>query len=171
MPLVQGRRRGFRVATVAAGLLMLSAPPVRAADPWLHLSISQPTTAAPRVAATGAIVPVAMHLPRSPYGPVANTAERPYRTAESMACLITGSAATLAALGLGWENVTNLISGGVVAGAGTGAAALGLFGVVFLSFCTIGQALTPLYMDLLGSGAPALPEGTAPPSTEPSPPL
>ena len=88
-----------------------------------------------------------------------------------MACLITGSAATLAALSLGWENVTNLISGGVVAGAGTGAAALGLFGVVFLSFCTIGQALTPLYMDLRGSGAPALPEGTAPPSTEPSPPI
>ena len=171
MPVVQGRRRGFRVATIVAGLLMLSAPSVRAADPWMHLSISQPTKAAPRVAATAAIVPVAMHLPSSPYSPVANIAEKPYHTAESMGCLITGSAATLAALGLGWENVTNLTSGGVVAGAGPGAAALGLFGVVFLSFCTIGQALTPVYMDLLGSGAPALPGGTAPQSIEPSPPL
>jgi hypothetical protein len=169
MAVVQGKRRGVRVATIAAGLLMLSAPSVRAADPWPHLSIPQPTTAAPRVAATAAIVPVAMHLPRSPYGPIANTAERPYRTAESMACLVTGSAATLAALGLGWENVTNLISGGLVAGAGAGAAALGLFGVVFLSFCTIGQALTPLYLEVLGSAPSSA--GTAPPATPPSPPL
>ena len=63
----------------------------------------------------------------------------------------------LAALGFGWQNVTNLISGGVVPAAGPGAVALGLFGVVFTSFCAIGQALTPLYLDIVNGGFPPQP--------------
>ena len=78
--------------------------------------------------------------------------------ARSVACLVTGGAATAAALALGWQNVTNLISGGIVPAAGPGAIALGLFGVVFTSFCAIGQALTPLYLDL--TREPQLPSPT-----------
>jgi hypothetical protein len=85
-------------------------------------------------------------------------AGRSFLTTQSVACLVTGGAATLAALSFGWQNVTNLISGGIVPAAGPGAVALGLFGVVFTSFCAIGQALTPLYLDLV-DGVPPQPPG------------
>ena len=93
----------------------------------------------------------------------ANDDEMSFLTTQSVACLVTGGTATLAALGFGWQNVTNLISGGVVPAAGPGAVALGLFGVVFTSFCAIGQALTPLYLDIVNGGLPPAPARKLPP--------
>ena len=93
----------------------------------------------------------------------ANDDEMSFLTTQSVACLVTGGTATLAALGFGWQNVTNLISGGVVPAAGPGAVALGLFGVVFTSFCAIGQALTPLYLDIVNGGLPHAPDENLPP--------
>ena len=142
MSVARGKQCAF-MATGAAALLMLAAPSARAADPWKHLSISPMAEPTPGVAAGVEVVPVTMFLPRPPHHYADLQGERLSLTAESIGCLVTGGAATLAALGLGWENVTNLISGGIVAGAGPGAATLGLFGVVFVSYCAISQALIP----------------------------
>jgi hypothetical protein len=162
MPGAQGRLRPFRIATIAAGLSVLLTPSARASDHWLHLSIAPATAASQRAATTAAIVPVNMR-PMAPYNPITGPVESSDLSAASTACLVTGSAATVAALAAGWQNVTNLISGGVVAGAGTGAAALGVFGVVFASFCSIGWALAPLYVDLVGGAPTPSPAETTPP--------
>lgn len=65
---------------------------------------------------------------------------------QSMGCLVTGSAGTTAALFAGGENLVNVIAGGVVSAANPVVLYVGLFGVVFASFCAVGQALTPLYI-------------------------
>ena len=67
---------------------------------------------------------------------------------------------------VGWQNVTNLISGGgSVPGATPSVVALGVFGVVFTSFCAIGQALTPLYLHYFPEPPPAVPR---PPAAAPA---
>ena len=109
-----------------------------------------------------ALQPASVRLPPPADDVPANDDEMSFLTTQSVACLVTGGTATLAALGFGWQNVTNLISGGVVPAAGPGAVALGLFGVVFTSFCAIGQALTPLYLDIVNGGLPHAPDENHP---------
>ena len=153
-PVARGRQ-GMVLATVlTAGLAVFPAGTGHAADPWLHLSIAPATKHVPPAAPVAMLVPASLPLPTPTDDVPAITAGRSFLTTQSVACLVTGGAATLAALSFGWQNVTNLISGGVVPAAGPGAVALGLFGVVFTSFCAIGQALTPLYLDLVDGGPP-----------------
>ena len=132
-------------------------------DPWLHLSISSAPPAMPPPTPRNALQPASVRLPPLADDMPANNDEMSFLTTQSVACLVTGGTATLAALGFGWQNVTNLISGGVVPAAGPGAVALGLFGVVFTSFCAIGQALTPLYLDIVNGGLPHAPDENFPP--------
>ena len=108
------------------------------------------------------LTPANLRLPTQAAQVPENNTDMSFLTAQSVACLVTGGAATVAAVGLGWQNVTNLISGGVVPAAGPGAVALGLFGVVFTSFCAIGQALTPLYLDLTNGQQRQQPTGDLP---------
>jgi hypothetical protein len=148
----RGTRDARRCGTATAALLAVAAQPAVAADDlWRHLSIAPApaVAAAPPSDAPGVLVPAAIQLPASADDEPAWDDWTSFRTAQSVACLATGGVATVAALGFGWQNVTNLISGGVVPAAGPGAVALGLFGVVFASFCAIGQALTPLYLDIV----------------------
>ncbi|MFL5334137.1 MAG: hypothetical protein ACJ8H8_13365, partial [Geminicoccaceae bacterium] len=48
-------------------------------------------------------------------------------------------------------------------GATPSVVALGVFGVVFTSFCAIGQALTPLYLHYIPEPSPAAPHPPEPP--------
>ena len=103
----------------------------------------RPTIRVARVAAdTGPLV-----LTR-PYGPgtdgPALTTDDPVK--QSMGCLVGGTTGTALALLAGGRNVMNVIAGGGLVPANPGVLYIGLVGVVFASFCAIGQALTPLYL-------------------------
>lgn len=65
---------------------------------------------------------------------------------QSLGCAVTGAAATALAVAAGGENLVNVIAGGVVVPSNRTVLYIGLVGVVFASFCAIGQALTPLYL-------------------------
>ena len=66
----------------------------------------------------------------------------------SYGCFFTGAAGTAGAVTFGAENLANLIAGGIVAPANVAILTIGVLGVVFASFCTVGQALTPMAVDL-----------------------
>ncbi|HYH18879.1 MAG TPA: hypothetical protein VD995_09715 [Azospirillum sp.] len=72
-------------------------------------------------------------------------------------CLIGGTVGTGVALAANAENLINVIAGGIVAPASPAVLAIGLAGVVFGTFCTIGQAFTPLYVHYLGTPADGQP--------------
>jgi hypothetical protein len=156
-------KRATHAVAIAAWLMPLPALAGQASDPWLHLSISSAPAPMPTPTPQRALQLASVRLRLSADEVPANDDEMSFLTTQSVACLVTGGTATLAALGFGWQNVTNLISGGVVPAAGPGAVALGLFGVVFTSFCAIGQALTPLYLDFVNGGLPSAPVENLPP--------
>jgi len=83
---------------------------------------------------------------------------------QSAGCLLGGAVGTSMALYAGAENLVNVIAGGVVASANPMVLYTGVFGVVFASFCAIGQALTPLYLHYVDRAdpEPALPPQSAP---------
>jgi hypothetical protein len=96
---------------------------------------------------------------------------------ESIGCLVGGLAGTGAALLAGGQNLVNVVAGGLVAPANPLVLYTGLVGVVFASFCAVGQALTPLYVYYYNyyydyyMGTPVSPAGGAPPSIDPQVPL
>jgi hypothetical protein len=95
-------------------------------------------------------LPAGVAVPAMLYRPV-NTAPAPEtelspEVQQSLGCAITGTVGTGAAIIAGGENLVNIIAGGVVAPANKAVLYIGLVGVVFASFCAIGQALTPLYL-------------------------
>jgi len=80
----------------------------------------------------------------------------------AIGCVVAGTFATVIALGAGGENTINLVAGGLVPSVNRAALYVGLVGVVFGSFCAIGQALTPIVThEVVPPPAPA-PAGTAP---------
>ena len=127
---------------------------------WTALAQEQrPTIRVARTAAdTGPLV-----LTR-PYGPGADGAPSAGDDSvkQSMGCLIGGTTATAAALLAGGRNVMNVIAGGGLVPANPAVLYIGLVGVVFASFCAIGQALTPLYLHYV-EGAGEAPLHAAPP--------
>lgn len=85
----------------------------------------------------------------------------------AVGCVVTGTlGTTVAALG-GGLNTINLIGGGIVGAINPVTFYVSLVGVVFISFCQLGQALTPLYLHLTAPAAPepviGVPEVIAPP--------
>lgn len=80
--------------------------------------------------------------PRLPPAPMSEQVQSSY------GCFLTGSAGTVAAVSFGAENLVNVVAGGIVAPANPAVLAIGLLGVVFASFCTVGQALTPMALDI-----------------------
>ncbi len=62
----------------------------------------------------------------------------------AIGCTIGGTVATAVALAAGGENTVNLVAGGLVPSVNRAALYVGMVGVVFGSFCAIGQALTPI---------------------------
>lgn len=61
-------------------------------------------------------------------------------------CVIGGTVGTGVTLAAGAENLINVIAGGLVAPASPAVLAIGLAGVVFATFCTLGQQFTPMYV-------------------------
>jgi hypothetical protein len=66
----------------------------------------------------------------------------------SYGCFVSGIGGTTSAFLVGPMNLVNVVAGGAAVPAGVGVLAMGLFGVVFATFCTVGQALTPMVIDL-----------------------
>ncbi len=66
----------------------------------------------------------------------------------SYGCLIGGVSGISAALAVGPQNLVNVVAGGIVTPASPAVLAVGMMGVIFASFCTVGQALTPMALDL-----------------------
>jgi hypothetical protein len=62
----------------------------------------------------------------------------------SLGCIVGGTLGTAGALFVGGENIINLIAGGLVVPTSPAALYASLFGVVFASFCAVGQAMTPV---------------------------
>lgn len=125
--------RGVLTAGVATALLL--APVAgRAAEP----------PSPPVLVSSGATVPAVFLHRVTDTAPA--SAEMPPEVQQSLGCAITGSAGTAAAVLAGGENLVNIIAGGVVMPQNRAVLYIGLVGVVFASFCAIGQALTPLYL-------------------------
>ncbi len=70
----------------------------------------------------------------------------PPHVVQAYACLIGGTTAMAAAFAAGAENLVNTIAGGIVPTQNQGVLILGVAGIVFASFCAVGQALTPVYL-------------------------
>jgi hypothetical protein len=92
--------------------------------------------------------------PAKAYGPDFTLPNRPDLDADSaiteydlsLGCIVGGVTGTGLSVGAGGLNVINLIAGGIVPASNPIAAYLALGGVVFASFCAVGQALTPTVM-------------------------
>lgn len=89
------------------------------------------------------------------YGPSFPTMDTPAATPngemsdsvkQSIGCVVGGTAGTVAALSAGTENLINVIAGGLVRTANPVVLYTSLLGVVFASFCAVGQAMTPLVL-------------------------
>lgn len=80
----------------------------------------------------------------TPMIPVRPDAPEDVKTA--WGCVIGGTVGTGVTLAAGAENLINVIAGGLVAPASPAVLAIGLAGVVFGTFCTLGQAITPIYV-------------------------
>lgn len=79
----------------------------------------------------------------------------------SLGCIVGGISGTGLSLAAGGINVVNLIAGGLVPAASPVAAYLALGGVVFASFCAVGQAVTPVVMASYAYLVPPSPPGAA----------
>lgn len=164
-------RRHVLALTILASLALSPGP--AAADGWLTqltpdlgawrqwaFGESQPTAAA--AAGVPEVGAPAMDHAKS-YGPgfpmLSPDARMPEvgmddSVKQSAGCLISGVFGTSLALYAGAENLVNVIAGGVVASANPMVLYTGIFGVVFASFCAIGQALTPLYLHYVDNPDP-----------------
>jgi hypothetical protein len=78
-----------------------------------------------------------------PPPPVARSAPINDAERQSLGCLIAGTAGLGVALTADGVNIINVIAGGVVNPANQLVLYTSLVGVVFASFCAVGQALTP----------------------------
>ena len=62
----------------------------------------------------------------------------------SLGCIVGGTLGTVGAFLIGGENIINLIAGGLVPVSSPAALYAAMGGVVFASFCAVGQAMTPM---------------------------
>lgn len=70
-------------------------------------------------------------------------------------CVLFGTGGTVAALAANSENLLNVVAGGIVTPANPAVLYIGLAGVVFTTFCSLGQQLTPLYLYYFDDDEPA----------------
>lgn len=148
-------------ATATAGIALFAAVgPAAAADLDPRLQARLSSLAGKATPAKAAAAPAAQ--PAKYYGPSFPTLSEDVppdgrmsdATKQSIGCVLTGSGGTALAVWAGGENLVNVIAGGMVVPANAVVLYTGLVGVVFASFCAIGQALTPLYMHLVETPEP-----------------
>lgn len=83
-----------------------------------------------------------------PVTPAIIPAEEPVdpNVAQSVGCVAVGLTGTSIAVLAGGENVVSILSGGLVVPVNQVALYTAIIGVVFGTFCAVGQAVTPLYL-------------------------
>lgn len=86
----------------------------------------------------------------SPLVPPRPSAPVPDDVRTAWGCVTGGTIGTVTALMVSPVNLLNVVAGGVVSPANTGVLAVGLAGVVFATFCALGESLTPLYIHYIG---------------------
>lgn len=96
------------------------------------------------VSALLAAGPLAAQETASPMVPPKAPPHTPDDVRQAWACVAGGSVGTAAAVAAGAENLVNVVAGGVVAPSNRAVMIVGLTGVVFTTFCTLGQQLLPL---------------------------
>lgn len=65
---------------------------------------------------------------------------------QSIGCVVAGGLGTTVAMAAGAENLIGILAGGAVAPLNQVALYTAIVGVVFSTFCAVGQAVTPLYL-------------------------
>lgn len=143
-------RAAFWARASLSGLLLMLAQPAGAQEYYARTALS----AGDRIVLQDPLPPVL----RARYllaVEAAEAAELPGEVKQSIGCLVTGSIGTVGAVVAGGENLVNIIAGGVVAPQNRAVLYIGIVGVVFASFCAIGQALTPLYLHMVEPASPA----------------
>lgn len=157
---------------VTAFALCSASQPVLAQSPYLAphkplWEMAEPMTA---TLAVERLLPVKSYGP-SNSGPKANGDSASNGGLEfgeseqgALGCVVGGVVGTAGAIAIGGENIVNLIAGGLVPVANSAALYAALTGVVFATFCAVGQSLTPLivysyrkYVAAPDSAAPAAP--------------
>lgn len=123
-------RTSLRVATALTLATVLTAAPAVQAQPRLHAQVP----------------PVEEHYASPLVPPKLPPQAVPQEVTAAWGCVLMGTAGTVAALTANSVNLLNVVAGGVVTPANPAVLYLGLAGVVFTSFCTLGQQLTPLYV-------------------------
>lgn len=78
--------------------------------------------------------------------PKPSVEKTPENVVAAWGCVLAGSVGTAAAMAANSENLLNVVAGGIVAPANPAVLYIGLAGVVFTTFCSLGQSLTPLYL-------------------------
>ncbi|CAA7617026.1 conserved exported hypothetical protein [Candidatus Terasakiella magnetica] len=104
---------------------------------WPVLAASPPKI---DVKSYGPSFPVMSEPVATPSGEMSETVK------QSIGCVVGGTVGTAAALSAGAENLVNVIAGGLVTPANPFVLYSSLMGVVFASFCAVGQAVTPLVL-------------------------
>jgi len=156
---------GVAVAALTCASASVSAQTTLPRPLWEHTDATLLPAAAPAPTASSSLL-----LRAKSYGPSGSPAVNgssadgaEFGDAEkgSLGCLIGGVGGTAGALLIGGENIINLIAGGLVVPTSPAALYASLFGVVFASFCAVGQAMTPAivyaYRRYFEEGAPVLP--------------
>ncbi|BBK30460.1 hypothetical protein EDC65_2098 [Stella humosa] len=172
----------WRGALGALGIVVAAATPAVAASPIAELEQLLLREQAQPAAPARNVRPIASQIDRKPglpwnyavierdpnlrraaidpLTPVAPSAQAPDASSElknSVGCIVGGTlGATVASLA-GGTNTINLIGGGIVSAINPVTFYVSMVGVVFVSFCQLGQALTPLYVYMTTPSAPAEP--------------
>ena len=170
---------GVAVVALSSASVPVSAQTFSTPALWEYTSTTPVAAPAPQPYSTSALL-----RPAKSYGPSGSPASNGNGASDtlefgesekgSLGCLIGGVAGTAGALLIGGENIINLIAGGMVIPASPAALYASMFGVVFASFCAVGQAMTPAivyaYRRYFEDGEFALPQ-SAPPEPPRNPPL
>lgn len=145
-------RRGLKQGMLAASFLCAALP--------AHAQFAISGAAAPQrpVEMTSPLQSIVFPKPQPPVSNAAS--EQPTGAAEqddpafaqALGCVIAGVAGTSVAMAAGSENVVNIVAGGLVAPVNRIALYTAVVGVVFGTFCAVGQAMTPIYLHLMKKG-------------------
>jgi len=98
------------------------------------------------VTVAGGAAPAHPVVPASAVFPPEIEARTPPHLQQAYGCLIGGTTSMVVAFAAGAENLVNTIAGGAVPMQNTGVLLLGVTGIVFASFCALGEAVTPIYV-------------------------
>jgi hypothetical protein len=147
--------RFYAVTGAAVVALCCAATPVfaQSAAPRVDRPLWEMTEPMTATLAVERVYPAKSYGPSgspSPNGNGSSSGELEFGDSEqgSLGCIVGGTLGTAGALLIGGENIINLIAGGLVPVSSSAALYAAMGGVVFASFCAVGQAMTPMVVYL-----------------------